>query len=202
MLVPIAKAQSDFDCKKNEDFQIKLNKFRYTLYADLIPQKEEILNYMDSFFSDTSSVIYKKSKKFYLENNADIKYFQKYELEKYSKIDIDFTKFKIDTSFNPILSDSLVWSYFSSIISSYCYLTFSPISYAFSLNNILLARVKTPSEIGSSSIINNLANPLIKTNMLQNNKWEIIIDNYEYIFIHEFNLFDNKIKVIKVFKRL
>ncbi len=202
MFVLFTKAQLNSDCKTNEDFQIRLSKFRYTLYADLMPQKEKIINYMDSFFSDTSSVIYKKSKKFYLDNNTDIKKFQKYEIEKYSKIDIDFEKFKNDTSFNSILSDTISWSYFSSIISSYCYLTFSPISYAFSLNNMLLARSRTPSEMGSSAIINSLAGPLVKTKMLQDNKWEIIIDNYEYIFIYEFNLSDNKIKVTKVLKRL
>jgi len=34
------------------------------------------------------------------------------------------------------------------------------------------------------------------------NKWEITIDNYEYIFVHEFNLSDNKIEVTKVYKRI
>jgi len=198
----IANAQSDSECQKNEEFLLKLNKFRYTLYADLIPQKDKIINRIDSLFLDTSSVIFKKSKKFYKDNIADIKAFQKHELEKYLKTNIDFTKFQVDTSYNAILSDSAGWSLFSSIMSSYAYLTFSPISYAFSLNNMLIARTKTPSDYGTSSIINNFASALIETKTLQNNKWEIIIDNYEYIFVHEYNLSDNKIKITKVFKRL
>jgi hypothetical protein len=202
MFALFTKAQTNSDCKKNEDFQIKLNKFRYTLYADLMPQKEKILNDKD-FFSDTSSVIYKKLEKFYHDNSTDIKDFQKYELNKYSTMDIDFKKFKIDPSFNSTLSkfnsksDILAGYYIFSVMSSY-----NPISYAFSLDNMLLTETKALSDIGISVLINNLASPLVETKMLPNDRWEIIIDNYEYIFIHEFNLLDNKIKVTKVFKRL
>jgi len=201
-IVVFVKAQSDSECQKSEEFLMKLNKFRYSLYADLIPQKETILNFSDSLFFDSSSVYVKKSRQFYNENTDAIKAYQTYELERYSKTDIDFSKFVADTTFNDILSDSAGWLLFSSILSSYSYMTFSPISYAFSLNSMLLARIKTPSELGSSALINNLASPMIKTKMLQNNKWEIIIDNYEYIFVHEYNLSDNKIKVTKILKRL
>ena len=202
LIVALAKAQSDSECQKSEEFLLKLNKFRYSLYADLIPQKERILDFSDSLFFDSSSVYVKKSRQFYNENMEAVKAYQKYELERYTKTEIDFTKFGTDTTFNAILSDSAGWLLFSSIISSYSYMTFSPITYAFSLNSMLLARIKTPSELGSSALINNLASPMVKTKMLQNDKWEIIIDNYEYIFVHEYNLTDNKIKVTKIFKRL
>ena len=202
IFVLIAKAQTNTECQKNEDFQLKLQQFRYTLYADLMPQKENISAHMDSFFTDTSSVVYKKSMKFYKDNYTTIKDFQRYDLNKYTAINIDFSKFVLDTTFNAIISDSVIWSFFSTYISSYSNLTFSPVSYAFTINSLLLSRIKTPSEIGTTSIINNLASPLVKTKMLQNNKWEITIDNYEYIFVHEYNLSDNKIKVTKVYKRM
>jgi len=200
--ITLTKAQSNADCKKNEDFLIKVQKFRYTLYADLMPRKERIMSYVDSVFSDTTSVIYNKTKKFYNDNYNDIKDFQKYDLGKYSATEIDFSNYKIDSTFNLIISDPLIFSYYSTYLTSYCFLTYSPISYAFTINSILLARVRTPSEIGNSSILNNFASALIKTKLLQDNVWEIVIDNYEYIFVHEFNLLDNKIIVTKVYKRV
>jgi hypothetical protein len=199
--VHFSHAQSISDCEKNEAFQRKLNIFRYSLYADLLPQKERIVENMESFFSDTSSVIYKKLKKFYLDNDIEIKVNQIKELEKYSGTKIEFDNYKIDTSFNSILSDTTGFSYFSTVVASYYFVTFNPISYAFSIDNVLLARSKTPSEMGNSALINNFASPLIKTKKLKNNNWEITIDSYEYIIIHNYNLSDNKIKVTEIYKR-
>ena len=178
-------------------FEKDLNIFRYSLYAELDSLDEEKLRRFD--FNDTDSVILRINE-FYEQNEARIKQYRRYQLEKY-------VSFKIDSSVyssSPYFTSDAVPEEFVNEFSTHplAKLVFiHPLLQTQTLRTIIIARELSPTEFANQAMKNQVAQPLIQTKKINENNWEINLDHYDQLFKFKYNPESANISKIEIYKR-
>ncbi len=192
----IGKSQTNYDTKQAEEFRVKLNQFKYSLYPDLIKMNPESIN--DLFVhSDTLAILYTKCKQCYTQNAKARLEYQKEELAKHANNMVDMSHFSEDTSVNKYITDFGL----NDPRFIFKYLSYNPIEIAQNLMQVTLSQMRSPSEMGVMSIINILTQPLIATKKIDQSNYEIIIDKYQYAFVFNYDLDSQSLSMMKMLKR-
>lgn len=190
---------------KSDTFELKLNSFRYSLYAymDTLQDINQAITKNDSI--NPLQIIVEN---FIFENKEEIIRYRKSKLEKYLDTDIEFDKFEKDSIFflegEPRSEFDQLNSYFTEIqeINAFMQLlTIDPINYAITIQSIYNSRIYSAAEMGRQAIIDRIALPKLKTQEENNGNWKIWIDSYRSLIEFSYNLQKNRMNLMGAYSR-
>ncbi|MDY3318293.1 hypothetical protein PG637_02580 [Riemerella anatipestifer] len=186
-------------CRQENEFEKELNKFRFSLNEQLEKYEDEkIYNFK---FNENDSIIllidnfiyvnrnkikvYRKNILEKYENNPDFKF----DISKYEKVDFNYINDNID-NYNLVKNaplSKLLW--------------INPMSEISALKTMYFAQENGADELAVFSAKISITSSLIKTRKISNYQWEIIDNSYDIVSKFIYDLNEEKVTKIEVFKR-
>jgi hypothetical protein len=198
-----------------DSFAHKLAEFRYSLYKDLKGMNMDQLNMLmkDGLGSHAAGV---KCRVFYNENREQIRIYQRSILSKFTGTRLDLSDVVKDERFDGILANGpvsalgLMENYVNSgemkeegerLYTVFKFISVDPLRRVNFMISMLISRLFSVEEVAAMSLKNNLAAPLISAGEIRPDYWEIILDQYEWVFFFDFDLRQDILSLKKVGKR-
>jgi hypothetical protein len=199
-----------------DSFEEKLVQFRYSLFKDMkdldYPKFTALLK--DGF---KGHVIGNKLEAFYKENREEIKIYQRAILAKYKRTFLDLSTVSKEDKISEYLKNGTVsvYEFFSKIMSEsdeqndvlkrtyilFNFINLNPLQKVNSIIDMIIGRFFSTEWVGTMHIRGMFTSPLIKTTELKTDYWEIIIDEYEWVFFFEFDVKEDMLFLKMVYKR-
>jgi hypothetical protein len=201
---------------ESDSFTEKLIRFRYSLYKDLKGlDSQEINELMKTGYSN--HVIGSKCEAFYSENREQIKAYQRSILAGKSGTVLDLHGVVKDQDIDKYLrsgplSTTELWEKIAEdtdepdadLDRAYTvmkFITINPIQRVDFIISMLVTHLFSVEWVGTLYMKNTLGSPLISTKELRVDYWEIIIDQYEWVFFFEFDVKEDVLYLKEVGKR-
>ena len=184
----------NLDAEKFE-FEKKLLKFRYSLNEDL--QKSSYEELQDFRFPDS---VTEKISAFLAENSAEIK---KYKLEILNEKKVrKLTK----PGINYMLQKNDSTEFFENLESQmkeiqtpvFRFITINPFVMTNYFSTMYISRIST-MELARQSYKLQITSPLFTCEKINSSTWQLEYDNYDYIFIFEYNIDSDSYKVLEIY---
>lgn len=195
-----ANSQNKSTTESHEYFLKSLEAFRYGLYKDFEEKGyDQELSFLQA--QDTTSVFYKKCKQFYLEHKNELEAYQQSLLFKHTKTPVALTNYIKDTSFQEVLGQAVTME--QVMTNSYLFrlLTVDPIAYASSVVQMGFVKAKDLEAVTKRSVLSQLAQPRVQTEMLDKDNWKITWDEYNHIFVLLYKHKEQEMAITEVYKR-
>lgn len=177
-----------------------LEAFRYSMYADL-SKKDADANLLFATAQDTTSAFFQKCRQFYDRHINELMAYQHYQLAKHINTLIDTTAYSSDHSFDSAKADAL--SIKEAFTNTYLYriLTADPISNASAVIQMAFVQVKDVSEMSTRTFLQQIAQPRIRTEKINEDNWNIYWDEYNHIYLLSYQVSQQEMRLKNVYKR-
>ncbi|MBN1797770.1 MAG: hypothetical protein JW822_04280 [Spirochaetales bacterium] len=197
------------------DFEMELREFKYSLHEDIHNLDfYELQKLIGNGFKDHS--VNRKIKVFYTNHGEHIKAYQRMYLEKYKDTKLDLSLIKENEEINSYLEERplSVTDYLlkidntsmdqdeikdGMIILKLVYII--PFHRAQTVIMQIISSYSAADDLAAYNIKGLIAWPLIRTRELRNEYWEIVIDDYDWVYFFEFDLKEDVLFIKKVYTR-
>ncbi len=216
LLISFSSGCVSYSLSPGGQFENELNNFKYSLYKDLQDIDYYTLSkLLQKGFADNT--ISQKSADFYDSHRDDIAGYQRMLLQRYTKTELNLSDLKEPEQIKDVLKNGPVSdlnfflktkepsSYGEKLknISAFFKLTYvNPVGRAFALIIDVISWVTTSQYIAVFNIKSIIARPLIKTTEKKTDFWEIIIDEYDWVFYFDFDGRKDTLYLKAVYRRL
>jgi len=196
-------------------FEKELREFKYSLYKDVQDLDfYELQKLIENGFKN--HIISKKYKDFYNNYRKEIKAYQQAYLEKYKNMELDLQLIKEHEEINSYLEEGplSVTDFFLNIENTqldkdeiqdrmiiFKLMYIIPLHRAQSVITQIISSHSSADGLATNNLKSLIVWPLIRTTELKSEYWEIIIDDYDWIYFFDFDLKEDVLYLKKVCTR-